>query len=288
MKKIDLHVHTNKSDGTFSPEEVIDYASTVNLCAIAITDHDTVSGIAPAIAHGRKYGIEVVPGIEISAEWTEERDELEIHILGYYIDYQNPEFQKRLDELSIARMRRAERILEKLRSYNIALEIEDVQEFTTTTNEFGTPWIGRLHIAQAMVKKGYVPSINSAFDQYIGNNKCCYVPKHQLNPEGAIQVIKGVNGIAVFAHPGLLEMNFADSLIRRLEKCGLDGIEVYYPEHTQEVTRHLEEMARANNLLITGGTDCHGLARGRIMMGTLEISYELLEKLKERKNKAGL
>ncbi len=277
MRKIDLHVHTNKSDGTFSPEQVVDYAHSIGLQAIAVTDHDTVAGIGPAIEQAKKYELEIVPGIEISAEWTEEKTELEIHMLGYFIDWQNQDLQKRLDDLSVARVKRAEGIIEKLRQHGISLDMEDVLEFAPSTEA-----VGRLHIAQAMLKEGCVSSINRAFDQYIGNNKPCYVPKYQLNPEGAVQVIKEMDGIAVIAHPGLLEQSFADNLIRRLINGGLDGIEIYYPEHRDGTIKHLEETARENNLLVTGGTDCHGLAKDHILMGTIDIPYELLEKMKER------
>ena len=280
MKKIDLHVHTNKSDGTFSPEEVVDYAHSIGLRAIAITDHDTVAGIGPAIEQAKKYNIEIIPGIEISAEWTEEKEELEIHILGYFIDWQSEDLQKKLEDFSVARLKRTERIIEKLKQHGISLDMEDIQAFTTST-ESGTPWVGRLHIAQAMVKEGHVSSINRAFDQYIGNNKSCYVPKYQLNPEGAVQMIKELKGIAVIAHPGLLDLNFADNLIHRLVKCGLDGIEAYYPEHRDNIIKHLEKVAREYNLLVTGGSDCHGLAKGNILMGTLDIPYELLEKIRD-------
>lgn len=277
MEKVDLHVHTNKSDGTFSPEEVVDYAHSIGLRAIGITDHDTVAGVGPAIRQAKKYGIEIVPGIELSAEWVEEREELEIHVLGYFIDWQSEELKKRLDELSIARVKRAERIIEKLKQHGISLDIEDVQAFAPSSES-----IGRLHIAQVMVKEGYVPSINRAFDQYIGNNKPCYVPKYQLNPDGAVGTIKEIKGIAVIAHPGLLDLNFATNLIQNLSKSGLDGVEVYYPEHSNEVTKHLEEISRKYNLLITGGTDCHGFAKERILMGTIDVPYELLEKIRDR------
>jgi len=285
MKKVDLHVHTNKSDGTFSPEEAVDYACTLGLSAIAITDHDTVLGIQPAMVRGDKYGIEVIPGIEISAEWVENGVELEVHMLGYFIDHRNSGFQKRLYELSNLRMKRAEIILGKLRGHNIKIDMDELKEFLQPS-ESGTPWVGRLHIAQAMVKKGCVKSINRAFDQYIGNGKCCYVPKHQLTPEGAVQMIKEMKGLAVIAHPGLLNQEFSASLIRRLVKNGLDGIEIYYPKHSPTTIRNMEMLAAENSILATGGTDCHGFAKGNILMGTLDVPYELLEKMKERHSRA--
>jgi len=285
LKKVDLHVHTNKSDGTFSPEEAVDYACTLGLSAIAITDHDTVLGIQPAMVRGDKYGIEVIPGIEISAEWVENGVELEVHMLGYFIDHRNSGFQKRLYELSNLRMKRAEIILGKLRGHNIKIDMDELKEFLQPS-ESGTPWVGRLHIAQAMVKKGCVKSINRAFDQYIGNGKCCYVPKHQLTPEGAVQMIKEMKGLAVIAHPGLLNQEFSASLIRRLVKNGLDGIEIYYPEHSPTTIRNMEMLAAENSILATGGTDCHGFAKGNILMGTLDVPYELLEKMKERHSRA--
>jgi len=314
MKKVDLHVHTNKSDGTFSPEEAVDYACTLGLSAIAITDHDTVLGIQPAMVRGDKYGIEIIPGIEISAEWVENGVELEVHMLGYFIDHRNSGFQKRLYELSNLRMKRAEIILGKLRGHNIKIDMDELKEFLQPSesgtpwvgklrghnikidmdelkeflqpSESGTPWVGRLHIAQAMVKKGCVKSINRAFDQYIGNGKCCYVPKHQLTPEGAVQMIKEMKGLAVIAHPGLLNQEFSASLIRRLVKNGLDGIEIYYPEHSPTTIRNMEMLAAENSILATGGTDCHGFAKGNILMGTLDVPYELLEKMKERHSRA--
>ena len=263
----------------------MDYACTLGLSAIAITDHDTVLGIQPAMVRGDKYGIEVIPGIEISAEWVENGVELEVHMLGYFIDHRNSGFQKRLYELSNLRMKRAEIILGKLRGHNIKIDMDELKEFLQPS-ESGTPWVGRLHIAQAMVKKGCVKSINRAFDQYIGNGKCCYVPKHQLTPEGAVQMIKEMKGLAVIAHPGLLNQEFSASLIRRLVKNGLDGIEIYYPEHSPTTIRNMEMLAAENSILATGGTDCHGFAKGNILMGTLDVPYELLEKMKERHSRA--
>jgi 3',5'-nucleoside bisphosphate phosphatase len=277
MERIDLHVHTNKSDGTFSPEQVADYAHSIGLKAIAVTDHDAVAGIGPAIEQAKKYELEIVPGIEISAEWTEGKIEMEIHMLGYFIEWQNQNLHKRLKDLSAARIERAEKIIEKLKQHRMSIDMEDVLEFAPSTES-----VGRLHIAQAMLKQGCVLSINHAFDQYIGNNKSCYAPKYQLSPEGAIQFIKEMGGIAVIAHPGLLDQSFADNLIHRLIAGGLDGIEIYYPEHREGTIKYLEGIAGMNNLLATGGTDCHGLAKNHILMGTLDIPYELLEKMKQR------
>jgi hypothetical protein len=169
-------------------------------------------------------------------------------------------------------------MIEKLKNYGITLDIEDIEEFARSADV-----LGRLHVAQAMVKEGYVPSINRAFDQYIGNNKSCYVPKQYLTPEEAVKAIKKVKGLAVIAHPGLLDAAFAESLIERLVKAGLEGIEAYYPEHSPETMHRFEDLAAKHNLILTGGTDCHGLARGRIIMGTLPIPYEILEKMKARR-----
>jgi len=281
MKKIDLHVHTNKSDGTFSPEQAVDYARAKGLAAIAITDHDTVSGVNPAMMQAQKFAndLEVISGIEISAEWTEGGEELEIHMLGYFIDWESEVLQKNFDNLSEARIIRAERIIEKLRQHNILIDMDDVLAFAPSTES-----IGRLHIAQAIQKEGYVQSTNKAFDMFLGNNKCCYVPKHQLDPEGALKLIRDLKGLSVIAHPGFLKKDFALSLIQRMVKSGLDGIEVYYPEHREETKKYFEEIAKTYGLLMTGGTDCHGTVKEHIMMGTLDIPYELLEKMKQRRD----
>jgi len=272
MKFADLHLHTAFSDGTYTPEELVKKAKAKGLSAIAIADHDSIEGIPLAIEAARDEDIEVIPGIELTAEY----EGLEIHILGYFIDYKNKQLQEKLDSLAIIRKERIYKILDKLAELGIKIDPQVVFDIS------GSGTTGRLHIARALLKEGAIKSINEAFQKYIGDRCPAYVCGFRFSPQDAIELIRGVGGIAVLAHPYLLKR---DELIPEFVKCGLQGLEVYYPEHTQAMINFYLEMAKKYNLLVTGGSDCHGKAKPEVKIGMIKLPYELVEKIKAAKNK---
>lgn len=267
----DLHVHTIYSDSTFSPREVISTANKISLACIAITDHDTVGGVEEAIDYGNKVGIEVIPGVELTAEYND----TEIHILGYFIDYKSPWFLEKLQHLRETRRKRFFQMVENLKKFNISLDAEKI------IRENPSASIGRLHLAQELYRKGYVSSIKEAFRLYIGEGRPCYVKKERLSPQEAITMIRKLGGVSVVAHPYLMG---DDNVIPVLVKEGIEGIEVYHSEHPLSAQIRYMSLAQHYNLLITGGSDCHGLGKGKVLLGKVRISYNLVEKLKEYKN----
>ncbi|MFA5577200.1 MAG: PHP domain-containing protein [Tissierellaceae bacterium] len=244
--KFDLHVHTNHSDGLFSPEEVVDLAVEKNLNGIAITDHDTITAIEPAIIHGKNYeGFTVIPGIEFSSTHLRE----EIHILGYFINVNDPNIIDLTARLRRSRVNRGIAMIGKLNELGISLSLEDVREFS------GDDYIGRPHIARALIKMNYISTIEEAFDKYLGSGKPAYVYRDKLTVEETIKAIKDSGGISVLAHPGILKNK--DFIFYTIEK-GIDGIECIHSKHSKDDTSYLQEIAKNNNLIITGGSDFHG------------------------------
>lgn len=272
MKYADLHVHTHYSDSTFSPEEVMACAKDKGLAAIAVCDHDSIDGIAPCQAIGRDMDIEVIPGIEIAVE----KLDAEIHILGYFIDWEASWFQDRLRVIQNARIGRIHKMVDKLKNANITIEADDVFKLA------GKGSVGRLHLAQAMFKKGKIRTIKEAFDKYIGFLKPCYVSNIKFSPQEALDTIRKVGGVPVLAHPSTLNR---DEYIPQLVEYGLRGIEVYHTDHRASAAKHYEEIARQYNLIMTGGSDCHGLGKGRVLMGGVRVPYTVVEELKEESEK---
>ncbi len=270
MKFADLHLHTIFSDGTYTPEELISESKKSGLSAIAVVDHDTVLGIEPATKIANTEDIEVLPGIELSAEY----DGLEVHILGYLIDYKREKLIEKLEFLKKNRIERIYKIVDKLKNMDVVLEAESVFALA----KYGT--VGRLHVARAMVKAGLVHSIAEAFRKYIGDKGPAYVCNFRFSPSDAIKLIKEAGGIPVLAHPYTI---MKDELIPEFVDCGLMGLEAYYPEHTQGMTNFYLGLAKKYNLLVTGGSDCHGKAKPEAKIGSVKIPYELVEKLKEVK-----
>jgi hypothetical protein len=262
-----LHVHTSLSDSTFSPKEVIQYARRANLSAIAITDHDCVGGISPAIDFASHYDIEIVPGVELTAEL----EASEVHILGFYIDWKDEWFVGELKEICQQRIERIHKMLERLREIGVNIMAEEVFKLS------GGGSIGRMHLARVLKNRGYVSSIEEAFKRFIGEGECCYVKRLRPTSKEAIEMINKVGGIAVLAHPHTLHQ---DNLIPQLVKDGIRGIEVYYPEQSEFTREIYEDLAHKYNLVITGGSDCHGLGKDEVFMGKVKIPYELVEKLK--------
>jgi predicted metal-dependent phosphoesterase TrpH len=268
MKYADLHIHTNFSDGTFTPQRVIQEASQKGLSCISITDHDTVSAIEPAKNEAKRFNIEVIPGVELSAE----RDGYEIHILGYFIDWQAEWFQKKLEQICDVRKRRALTIIEKLKKEGLDLDSDELLRKTAPGS------VGRLHIARMLYDKGFVYSLQEAFNKYIGEGRPCYVKKFKLTPAEVIDMIARLKGLSVLAHPHIIGN---DELIGELAQLGLRGIEVYCPERNKAVIEHYQNLAKEHGLLITGGSDCHGMGKDRVLMGEIMVPYSLVEILKK-------
>ena len=271
MKYADLHLHTIFSDGTSTPAELIDTAKEIDLSCISVVDHDTVGGIEQVLEIARLRDIEVLAGIELTAEL----DSQEIHILGYLIDYKNKALRQKLEILQRNRIERIHKITQKLKIMGIALEPDAIFNLAKQ----GT--VGRLHIARAMLKEGLVNSTAEAFGKYIGDRCPAYVCGFRFTPKEAIRLIKDVGGIAVLAHPYSIKKVSIPLLIEQ----GLEGLEAYYPEHTPFLVDSYLRLAQKYNLLITGGSDFHGLGKPEVKMGLVKIPYTLVERLKEAKEK---
>lgn len=279
MGKADLHLHTNKSDGLLSPEQLVRQARKCELKAIAITDHDTIEGLQEGLDAGKRYKMEVVPGIEFNTNI----DRGELHILGYFFDYTDMKLLKLIDKIKNARFNRVISMVQKLRKLGLNISFEDVLSKAKKDASLGRP-----HIARVLVESEYVSNIQEAFNKYIGSNCTAYVERYKLEPEEAIEIIIKSGGVPVLAHPGIL--NNTKHMYRCIES-GIQGIEVYHSKHTAEQTIKFESIAREYKLIPTGGSDCHGDpdCNGELLLGQVTVSYSSVEKLKARsiKNRQG-
>jgi predicted metal-dependent phosphoesterase TrpH len=276
---IDLHTHSTASDGTMSPTALVRHAKERRLEALALTDHDTVEGLEEALTAGECEGIEIVPGIEISAEFPEST----LHILGYYVDFTNRAFLDNISILQKARNERNPAIIKKLQALGLAITLEEVAA------EAETGQVGRPHFAQVLLKKGYIKTPREAFERYLAKGAPAYTDKFRFAPADAIAHIKNAGGIPVLGHPFTLKYKTADELdaiIADMAGWGLMGIEAYYSEHSETQVRLYKDLAEKHNLVITGGSDFHGQNIKGISLGTgkgsLNVPYKCLEKLKAR------
>lgn len=243
--RADLHLHTNASDGQYTPAELVELAQKFDV--IAITDHDTTAGVAEAQQVARRRGGPVIiPGIELSCEDVDG----DVHVLGYYVNINDADFQATLTGFRDDRFQRGQRILDKLAALGLPLDWDRVMAIANGGA------IGRPHIARAMLEKGYVESVKDAFNRYIGNNGPAYVARKRLTPEEAVALIHRAGGVAVLGHPGLLKDYRA--MLARLVAVGLDGVEVVHPSNSDSVRLDLRGIAAEHNLIITGGSDFHG------------------------------
>jgi len=280
--RIDLHIHSDASDGTLSASEILDLARELDLGAIAITDHDTIEGSKALIEAGIPKSVQFLTGIEISAEPPLDFPCAgSLHILGYGFRTDDPALNRTLEVLRKARKDRNPQMTERLNLMGIDLSLNEIED------HFREGQIGRPHIAQLMMKKGFVTSVDEAFDKYLGKGKAAYVNKYHADCGRAIEMITGAGGIPVLAHPVFLEpLNDEplENLIRALKDMGLRGIEVYYPEHSPGLMSLYSDLARRYDLLMTGGTDFHGSMKPDIQMGSGKgdffVPYALYEKLK--------
>jgi predicted metal-dependent phosphoesterase TrpH len=277
---IDLHVHTSYSDGTLSPRELLRYAADRGIEALAVTDHDTVDGVAEALQEGNEVGVEVVPGVEISAQWESGI----LHILGYFVRTDHPELIETLAYLKKEREDRNTKILSRLRDLNVHISLDEVN------SEAGCGVPGRPHIAGVMARKRYVSTLQEAFDRYLKRGASAYVQKAKLAPIDAMQLIIRADGLPVLAHPhslGERDPSRLEEIVKGLADQGLQGIEVYYPKHTPDQTRTFLEVTRRFDLAVTGGTDFHGSNKPEIELGIIPgqgpLPSSLLLELKERR-----
>ncbi len=269
----DLHIHTTFSDGTHTPEEIVELAKKAGLKTIAVTDHDVVEGIARAVVKGKELGVEVIPGIE----FTTEALDTEIHILGYFIDYRNPELVEAITKIQKDREKRIFKICEKLKKLGVNLDPEKVFEIA------GHRAAGRPHVARALVKEGFIKDFKEAFTKYIDFHGPAYVSHYKLAPQEAVKLVIAAGGIPVYAHPAVSN---CDQIIPDLMVAGLKGIEAYYIGHNQQVTQHYVNLAKKYGLLVTGGSDYHGFKSGReVGLGDLTISDDLVDKLRTARGK---
>ena len=265
MKFADLHIHTQASDGWLTPDMAVEQAKDAGLAAISIADHDSVSGIEAAIWAGKKHGVEVIPGVELSSGF----EGRELHLLGYFVDWRDKKFQDKLLTIQEARVDRAKRILNRLRNLNINISYNVVIVIAGGT-------VGRPHIAKALLDRGYVRTVQEAFEKYLGIDRPAYVEKYPLSPAEAMRIIHKAGGISALAHP---VFSRTDEVLPELVDQGLQAIEVYHSRHDAMATRHFEELAKKYDLLIVGGSDAHGR---EVPVGAVKIPYELVEKMKEK------
>ena len=275
MRQIDLHVHTTASDGTYRPAEAVSLAAGLGLSAIAVTDHDTAAGYAEAAKAGARFGLEIVPGIEISTTYFGA-----VHILGYFIDPQAPALNQVLDWVVQDRDERNRKMAEMMAADGMPIRYEEMQQ------RFGTV-IGRPHFGELLIELGYAKDMQDAFDHYIEKGQKYYLPRHFLSIEKSIEIIREAGGVPVLAHP--FQYRLGDERLRLLiEHCmehGLLGMECLYSLYDGEQSEYLLRLAKEYGLSPTGGSDFHGSNKPHISLGTgtgsLAVPYEYLDKLKE-------
>ncbi|MDO9118261.1 MAG: PHP domain-containing protein [Nitrospira sp.] len=277
MSRIDLHLHTTHSDGSQSPAEVVRLAHEAGVSALAITDHDITTGLPEAMAAGQALGIEIIPGIEISSR----HGASELHVLGYFLRWQDAQLNERLLTLRESRHRRNPKIIELLQATGIDITYDEVRAVA------GSDSVGRPHIARVLMDKKVVTTAKEAFDRFLAEGKAAYVPRDLPAPADAIRWIKDAGGLAVLAHPTWVKTTEGTltDLARQLKEQGLDGVEVHYSTHTPRQTRTYLSLAKQLGLLVTGGSDFHGMTKPDIEVGTgkgsLHVPDHLLPKLKD-------
>ena len=269
MAEVDLHIHSSASDGKYSPAEIVRKAAGAGLKVIALSDHDTVDGIAAALEAAAEFpGLKFIPGVEISTDVPSG----EVHMLGYFIDYTNEELLRKLENMRSSRQKRAQEMIGKLGELGMPVDWERVREIA------GTGSVGRPHIARAMLEKGYISTLKEAFNKYIAWGGPAYVKREKLTPSEAIGLILRAGGLPVLAHP--FTVNDHEKLVAELTADGLAGIEAYYGEYNSEEIRRLVNLADKHGLIVTGGSDYHGLDdNAEVMLGGAPVPMEAAEKL---------
>ncbi len=268
----DLHCHTTASDGMLTPTEIVEMASSKGMKAIGITDHDTIGGWEEAEKAAETLTIKVIKGIEINTDWQNR----EIHILGYLLDDESSSFNQQILEIQQKRIKRIEEILSKLERLRMNITFEDVMEHAKGKA------IGRPHVAQAMVKKGYAKDFREVFDSFLRIGGPAYVPRYKLTPTEAIGIIRQAKGVAVLAHPGVHQI---EKEIRQWKENGLQGIEVNHPDHSYEDCIRYSKLAEKLGIIATGGSDFHGKSLNPgIEIGNWGVSLEVVNQLERAKH----
>jgi predicted metal-dependent phosphoesterase TrpH len=269
LSRVDLHIHSTASDGKFSPEAIVSKAAKLGLTIIALSDHDSVDGVIPALEAARAFPqLRVIPSVEISTEMSAG----EAHVLGYFINYTSDELRATLERFRNSRQRRAQGMITRLRDFGIHIDWQRVQEIA------GDGSIGRPHIAQAMLEKGYITSLKEAFTRYIGQGGPAYVEREKMTPAEAVELIVRSDGLPVLAHP--FTVNDPEATIIELKAAGLVGIEAYYNGYTAEEIKSLVSLADRHRLIATGGSDYHGLDdSNETMPGGVEVPMASAERL---------
>ena len=266
----DLHLHTRFSDGTDTPQRVVELAKAAGLSAMALTDHDNVDAIAIAAPAAQQHGVELIPGVEMSASAGDE----DVHLLGFYLDVEHPGLRQHLAEQQARRVQRVHEMVRRLQQAGVRIEADEV--FATA----GKGTVGRPHLARVLLRRGYVTTMAEAFQKYLGPDNPGFVPGSPLMPRQVIQVIRASGGVPVLAHPIHLKR---DELIEQLVKDGLAGIEAYHADHDPAAVRRYELMADRLGLVKTGGSDYHGTSKEGRPVGTSRVPYALVEALRQSK-----
>ncbi len=280
---IDLHIHTTASDGRLSPEEIVAIAEEKEMTAVAITDHDSISGNEDALAAAEGLHVEVVPGVELSVNYKDTH----FHLLGYYIDQNNSDMLEAIDRVQTARANRNPQIIERLQQIGMDITMDEV------TEEAGGGQIGRPHMAAVLLRKGYIREFQQAFDKYLATGQPAYVDKYRLPAQESIQLILAAGGIPVIAHPGLLDqflLNDISGFLDQMKDAGARGVEVFYPRHTKPFTAKVRKLAAEKGLVETGGTDFHEPGKGLHIgsgFGKLKVPNTCLTMLKEARDGRG-
>lgn len=289
MRAVDLHTHSNKSDGSYNPAELVDYAIAKGLAAVALTDHDTTDGLAEAITHADALSrsgqpsIEVIPGIEFSTK----HEDKDVHVVGLYISYDSPGFDAKLQEFVDSRTSRNIKMCNNLREAGIDITYEKLQERNPDAV------ITRAHYASYLFEEGYVKSRHDAFAQYLGDHTKYFVPREKVTPAQAVSLILQAGGIPVLAHPPLYHMgkDRLDDLVSDLKDAGLMGIEALYSTYTNQDERDMRRLALKYDLLLSGGSDFHGANKPNLDLGTgygrLFVPEEFLDKIKAAMTHSG-
>jgi predicted metal-dependent phosphoesterase TrpH len=269
MKFADLHLHTQFSDGTFTPEELVLHAQKHGLACIALTDHDTVEGCARTGAACAKVQMEFIAGSELTAEHAD----TEVHILGYFLDTQNQVLLEKIGHFQTVRQERIREMCAALNKLGIPLKAESVFALANCKSP------GRPHVARAMVQEKLIGNLDQAFEKYLKKGRPAWVPKTTMSALESVALIHQAGGLAVMAHPGL---NRSDDIIPALVDAGLDGIECFHTKHSTVMSERYLEIAEKHNLLVTGGSDCHGYSKKAPLIGTLKLPYDHVERLEAK------
>lgn len=276
-KYIDLHTHSLKSDGSMTPTEVVEEAKRAGLAAIALTDHDSVDGMREAVEAGERLGVEIIPAIEFSV-----MSKTETHILGYFIDIDNPDLKEMLKEVVDLRLERNHVTCQRLNELGFDITLEEVRALAP--NNF----VGRAHFARVMMDKGYISTVKEGFEKYMSVGKYAYCEKQRLSAREAIELITKCGGIAFLAHPHLTKLSDDElkEFLKELKGYGLCGLEGYYTDYTPEMQEKYQSMAKELGLMISGGTDFHAKMKPHISIGTglgnMKIPYSVIEEMKKK------